>query len=242
MKHLFAFILGLLLLSWGCGSPDTPAPPDPPRAYIDGLGPGWEALTEADFADVNGDADTWTWQGEQVTTTGNPIGVYRTREVFQNFEMVITWRHLQEGGNSGVFVWVPLAALDSLPPGALPDYGIEVQMLDHGYATQYEARTGEKGDWFTTNGDIFAVGQSQLTPFAPTSPNGHRSFPREARSHGAGLWNHYYVRAINGEVRLWVNGQEVSGGTGAVPAGGHLCLEAEGAPVEFKQIRIRRLP
>ena len=32
-----------------------------------------------------------------------------------------------------------------------------------------------------------------------------------------GEWNHYYVRAINGEIRLWVNGEEVSGGTGCEP-------------------------
>jgi hypothetical protein len=55
-------------------------------------------------------------------------------------------------------------------------------------------------------------------------------------------WNSYYVRAINGEVRLWVNGHEVSGGSGAVPAEGYLCLESEGAPVEFRNIRIRELP
>jgi len=101
-------------------------------------------------------------------------------------------------------------------------------MLDHGYATQYEARTGNKGDWFTTNGDIFAVGNSKLSPFEPRSPNGSRSFPSAERSNGVGEWNHYYVRGINGEIRLWVNGVEVSGGNGAVPAEGHLCFEAEG--------------
>jgi hypothetical protein len=39
-----------------------------------------------------------------------------------------------------------------------------------------------------------------------------------------------------------VNGEEVSGGTGAKPDEGYLCLEAEGAPVEFRLIRIRLLP
>jgi hypothetical protein len=43
-------------------------------------------------------------------------------------------------------------------------------------------------------------------------------------------------------VRLWVNGHEVSGGTRCVPASGHLCLESEGAPVEFRRLRIRELP
>jgi hypothetical protein len=213
-----------------------------PKAFIDGVGPGWEALTEQDFAPVNGTSDTWTWQGDLLVSTGEPIGVMRTRETFENFEMVIQWRHLRSAGNSGVFVWVPGKALEELKPGELPKYGIEVQMLDHGYGEQYEARTGKIPDWFTSNGDIFAVGESKLNPFEPTSPNGQRSFPRAERSNGVGQWNHYYVRAINGEVRLWVNGEEVSGGNGANPAVGYLCMEAEGSPIEFKNIRVRRLP
>ena len=43
-------------------------------------------------------------------------------------------------------------------------------------------------------------------------------------------------------VRLWVNGEEVSGGEGISPAAGYLCLESEGAPIEFKNIRLRVLP
>ncbi len=50
------------------------------------------------------------------------------------------------------------------------------------------------------------------------------------------------MRAINGEVRLWVNGEEVSGGPNCEPAQGYLCLESEGAPVEFKNIKLRILP
>jgi Domain of Unknown Function (DUF1080) len=213
-----------------------------PRAFIDSTGPDWTALTEEDFVDVNGEEDTWNWADGGVRSTGEPIGVYRSREAFENFELSVEWRHERDAGNSGVFIWVPLQALVGLPPGELPDYGIEVQMLDHGYTRQYTERTGNVADWFTTNGDIFPVGHSVLRPFPPTSPNGVRSFPRKNLSRGVGEWNHYYVRAINGEVRLWVNGEEVAGGTGAVPARGHLCLEAEGSPVSFRNLRVRRLP
>ncbi len=194
------------------------------------------------FAGVNGDADTWRWKDGVLVCSGTPIGVMRTRQHFTNFEMVLRWRHLRSAGNSGVFVWVPDQALAALAPGVLPDYGIEVQMLDHGYREQYEKKSGKKGDWFTTHGDIFAVGKTKLTPFPPLSPDGSRSFPRRELSRGVGEWNHYYVRGINGELRLWVNGEEVSGGTGAEPRTGYLCLEAEGSPVEFKDIRVRELP
>lgn len=219
------------------------APSHLPRAAVDAEGPGWRALGEADFADVNGVPETWVWSADGILYgSGEPIGVMRTAKPVRNFEMVIEWRHLRPGGNSGLFVWVPEGALQELPPGELPKAGIEVQMLDHGYTAQYEARTGRKGDWFTTNGDVFAVGESKLRPFPPLSPDGSRSFPRRSLSRGAGEWNRYYVRAVNGELRLWVNGEEVSGGNGAEPASGYLCLEAEGSPIEFRNMRIRELP
>lgn len=212
------------------------------KAFIDGAGPGWRSLGEADFTNVNCYEDTWKWQDGLLTCSGKPIGVMRTRQKFTNFELVLQWRHLRSGGNSGVFVWVPEIALTDLKPDTLPQYGIEVQALDHGFREQYEKQSGKKGDWFTTNGDIFAVGKSKMNPFPPLSPNGSRSFPRKELSKGVGEWNHYYVRAINGEIRLWVNGEEVSGGNGCDPHTGCLCLESEGSPLEFRNLRIRELP
>jgi hypothetical protein len=212
-----------------------------PRAFVDGTGPGWRALGDKDFVDVNTSPETWRWRGDRLHCTGQPVGVLRTRQPFTNFELVLRWRHLRSGGNSGVFVWVPEASLQNLKPGALP-HGIEVQVLDHGYAAQYEKEAGKKGDWFTTHGDVFPVGTSTMKPFAPTSPDGSRSFPRKRLSRGVGQWNHYYIRCINGEVRLWVNGEEVSGGTGSGPRAGFLCLESEGAPIDFEGLRVRELP
>jgi hypothetical protein len=213
-----------------------------PRAFIDGTGLGWRELVEEDFATVNCPQDTWNWKQGVLYCTGRPIGVLKTVKQFANFELVIQWRHMQSGGNSGVFVWATPEALSGLVPGKLPGGGIEVQILDHGFRDQFEKTSGKKGDWFTTHGDVFAVGTSKMRTFPPTSPDGSRSFPRKNLSKGVGEWNHYYVRAINGEIRLWVNSEEVSGGTACEPRMGHLCLESEGAPVEFRSIHIRELP
>jgi hypothetical protein len=216
-------------------------PGDVPKAYIDGTGPGWIALGEADFVNVNCQADTWTWTNGEAHCTGEPVGVIRSKRTYTNFELVAQWRHLRSAGNSGIFVWAPAASLEGLEPGKLP-HGIEVQVLDHGYAEEYEKRTGKKPDWFTTHGDVFPVGTSSMKPFPPAAPDGKRSFPRKNLSRGVGQWNHYYVRAVNGEVRLWVNGEEASGGTDCRPASGYLCLESEGSPVEFRALRLRELP
>ena len=240
---LAATVCGLLVAS-ALVADDAPAPPgSTPRAFIDGTGPGWRGLSGADFERVNCDPETWTWKDGTVRCSGLPVGVLRSSQEFGNFELVARWRHLKSGGNSGFFVWASEEALKGIKPGELPRGGIEVQILDHGYTEQFEKSSGgKKADWFTTHGDIFPVGSSTMTPFPPTSPNGSRSFPTKRLSKGVNEWNHYYVRCINGEVRLWVNGEEVSGGSGCKPARGYLCLESEGSPIEFEGIKIRELP
>jgi len=212
------------------------------KPFIDDTQPGCRALGAEDFADVNSASDTWSWKEGVLHCTGQPLSVLRTTQTYENFEMVVEWSHQKPAGNSGVFVWVTPESIQRLTqagkPG-LPD-GIEVQILDHAYTDRVKA-SGGKTDWFGTNGDVFPV-RVKMTPFPPISPNGQRSFPRKHLAKGHGQWNHYYIRAINGEVRLWVNGEEVSGGTGCDPSTGYLCLESEGSPILFRKLRIRELP
>jgi len=210
---------------------------DPPQATIDGTAPGWRAMAEDDFTAVNCKPDTWTWKEDGlIACTGQPIGVIRTKKEFTNFELVLEWRHNKPAGNSGVFVWAKPSSIKSLEEGKgrLPQ-GIEVQVLDLAYGGNNPA------DWYTSHGDVFPVG-AKMTPFPPISPDGSRSFPSAKTTKGHGEWNHYYIRAINGEIRLWVNGTEVSGGNNCSPATGFLCLESEGSPIDFRNLRIRELP
>jgi hypothetical protein len=243
MLHMNIRLWSLLLL---CLS-DAPAAlaqtatETPPAARIDGTGLGWVALGKNDFVNVNCDDSTWSFPEGEIHCTGSPVGVMRTVREYRNLELVVEWRHLKPAGNSGVFLWASEKNLASLKRGGLPE-GIEVQILDHGYAAAYRKSTGKEPDWFTTNGDVFPTGNAKMTPFPPVAPNSSRSFPRKNTTKGSPEWNHYYVRAINGEVRLWVNGEEVSGGTGCSPAAGFLCLESEGSPIEFRNLRIRELP
>lgn len=218
----------------------APAQTQAPAALLDGSEAGWTELKFQDFVNVNCPEDTWQDRDGILFCLGNCNGGLRTQESYTNFEMMLEWKHLRRSGNSGVFVWAPREILDKLPAGALPQ-GIEIQILDHGYAEDWEKSRGQKPDWFTTHGDVFPVGVAQMKPFEPVAPNGQRSFPSANHSKGVGQWNHYYIRAINGEVRLWVNGHEVSGGRQCQPATGHIVLEAEGAPIEFRNLKVRKL-
>ena len=224
------------------------------KAYVDG--DGWRRLTLADFVNVNGTPETWTERDGVIACSGKPLGAARTKWQLTNFELVAEWRHLEHAGNSGIFVWCPETAFTDLPPGTLPRSGIEVQVLDLGYESNWKKQRGTHSDWFTSHGDVFPVGASDMQPFTPQityrddagteyvvgKPDSKRSFPTMQLTRPAGEWNHYYVRAINGEVRLWVNGREVNGGRHCTPASGYLALESEGAKVEFRNVMLRELP
>ncbi len=239
--------------SLGGEAPDQ-EPPPLQKAVI--TGEGWTELTLSDFVNVNGDADTWSEDQGVIHCTGKPIGGARSRKTYTNFEMVVEWRHTKHAGNSGVFLWCPESAFTDLPPGTLPRSGIEVQVLDLGYEENWEKSKKAPSNWFTSHGDVFRVGSWKMTAFTPRidyqrddgtpytvgKPNSPRSFPTKRLIRPAGKWNHYYIRAINGEVRLWVNGEEVNGGTRCAPATGYLALEAEGAPIDFRNLRLRPLP
>jgi len=216
----------------------------------------WRDLGLADFVNVNGTADTWTEHDGVIRCTGKPNGGARSKATYTNFELVVEWKHHEFAGNSGLFLWCPDSAFKDLPPGQLPRTGIEVQVLDLGYEEQWLRDKRKRSDWFTSHGDVFPVGAATMTPFTPQityalangdsftvgSAKSSRCFPTQRLVKPAGEWNHYRVRAIDGEVRLWVNGEEVSGGTSCSPKTGYLALEAEGALVEFRNLRLRRLP
>ncbi len=231
-----------LLAAVAIGRSAGDAPPVP-NIVIQGTEQGWRPLGEDDFVNVNCASDTWSWKDGMIHSTGKPVGVIRTKKPVTNFELVVEWRHLRSGGNSGVFAWASPESIRNLEngKGRLP-HGIEIQILDPGYTELYEKRSGKKADWFTCHGDVFPTGPARMKPFPPLSPNGKRSFPTKDLTRSTGQWNHYYVRCIDGEVRLWVNGEEVSGGTGCKPATGYLCLESEGSPIDFRNLRIRERP
>ena len=179
------------------------------------------------WVNVNCAPETWSVTNGVIACTGKPIGALRTERQYENFILELEWRHLKSGGNSGVFIWASPISW----PGVPFLRAIEVQVLDHGYG---------KSDWFTTHGDVFPIHGSTMEPFG--RHNGMRSFPSEERSKGTPEWNHYRIVATNGVLRLSVNGKEVSGGSNCTWRKGYIGLESEGAPVEFRNIRIQELP
>lgn len=205
-------------------------------ADADGFVPLFNGRDLTGWVNANCAPETWSVSNGVIHCTGHPTGALRTERQYENFILECEWRHLESAGNSGVFIWgTPIAA-----PGVPFLRGIEVQVLDHGYATNYEKKTGKKPEWFTTHGDVFPIHGATMKPIG--RHNGSRSFPSGEFSKGAPEWNHYRIVCNNGSLRLHVNGHEVSGGDECNYRKGYLALESEGAPVEFRNIRIKELP
>jgi hypothetical protein len=185
------------------------------------------------WVNANCAPSTWSIKDGVVSCTGVPTGALRTARQYENFILEAEWRHLAESGNSGIFIWgTPISA-----PGVPFLRGIEVQVLDHGYAKKLDP---SKPRWFTTHGDVFPIHGATMKPHG--EHNGQRSFPSEERSRPSPQWNHYRIEGRNGRLTLAVNGKVVSGGDDCVYRKGYLALESEGAPVEFRNVRICELP
>ena len=122
-------------------------------------------------------------------------------------------------------------------PTRLPE-GREVQMLERDWPKLH------KGEGFDpplayVHGELFGVGGVKVLP---DYPRGERSMSRENRCKGRGEWNEYDVVAVDGVVKLSVNGRFVNGISRSTQKKGYLCLESEGAEIHFRNIRILELP
>ena len=196
----------------------------------DGFVPLFNGRDLTGWVNANCAPETWSVLGGAIHCTGFPTGALRTGRQYENFILEVEWRHLTSGGNSGVFIWgTPIAA-----PGVPFLRGIEVQVLDHGF------NVPGKNEWYTTHGDVFPIHGATMKPLGRHDKM--RSFPSEERSKTSPEWNHYRIVCRNGVLRLSVYGKEVSGGEDCNYRKGYLALESEGAPVEFRNVRIKELP
>jgi hypothetical protein len=115
----------------------------------------------------------------------------RSDRQYENFVLHIEWRHMEPGGNSGVFIWSAARPGDN----RLPD-GVEVQMLDPEWVN-LNLRNGEKPPVAYVHGELFGVGGVTIDP---DNPRGVRSKSIENRVLATGEWTTYDGVAVDGVV------------------------------------------
>ena len=223
-QYLAAFILfgGIVTVA-------GPLSGDPGQGFVD----LFNGKDLSGWVNVNTDPDTWSVRDGMIVCSGLPIGVMRSEKQYENFLLHIEWRHMEAGGNSGVFIWSNATPGDNRLPN-----GVEVQMLELDWV-KLHTRDGKTPPIAYVHGELFGVGGVEIVP---DNPRGPRSKSIENRCKPRGEWNTYDVVAVDGVVKLSVNGKFVNGVTGSTQKKGYLCLESEGKEIHFRNIRLMELP
>lgn len=192
-----------------------------------------EKETKLKWIDVNTSDDTWAVKNDVLVSTGLPIGVMRSEKKYENYILHVEWRHMEKGGNSGMFMW------SNAVPGAerLPD-GVEVQMLELGWV-ELNTKNGVVPPIAYVHGELFGVGGVTTVP---DNPRGERSKSIANLCKGKGEWNTYDVVCVDGVIKLSVNGKFVNGISKSTQKQGYICLEAEGAEIHMRNFRLIELP
>ena len=158
----------------------------------------------------------------------------RTVKMYENFILHVEWKHMESGGNSGIFAWS-----DAIPFGNRLPKGLEIQMLELDWV-KLRTKEGKPGPPIAyVHGELFGAGGMKVTP---DNPRGKRSKSLENRCKGRGEWNVYDVVCVDGVAKLSVNGKFVNGICDSQYKKGYLCLEAEGAEIHFRNLKIMELP
>jgi Domain of Unknown Function (DUF1080) len=187
------------------------------------------------WVNVNTAPDTWSVEKGMLVCSGHPIGVMRSVRQYENFVLHVEWMHTEPGGNSGMFLW----SGPSARPGTPFPTGIEVQMLELDWVNLNKTPDGQPRPIAYVHGELFGVNGVKVVP---DNPRGERSMSVENRCKGRGEWNTYDVVAVDGVMKLSVNGKFVNGISRVSQRKGYISMEAEGAKIYFRNIRIMELP
>ena len=148
------------------------------------------------WVDVNTSPKTWRVEKGILICTGKPIGVMRTEKMYENFILHVEWKHIEPGGNSGIFAWS-----DAVPFGNRLPKGLEIQMLELDWV-KLRTKQGKPGPPIAyVHGELFGAGGMKVTP---DNPRGKRSKSLENRCKGRGEWNVYDVVCVDGVAKLSV--------------------------------------
>jgi hypothetical protein len=178
---------------------------------------GWTAFVP----DLKGKDQMAVWSVVDgcLKCAGNPIGYIRTTEQYDNFELELDWRFdpKKGAGNSGVLLRT--TGDDKVWPNSM-----EAQLHSE------------------NAGDIWNIGDFPMKVAADRTNGRHTRKEHATNEKPLGEWNHYRILVDGGRLELWVNGllQNVATDCKVVP--GWIALQSEGAFIEFRNIRLRKLP
>lgn len=170
----------------------------------------------------------WLVRDGAIFCEGKPMGYLYTEQVFTNYRLHVEYRWAPGStpDNSGIFGRI------NGPPRPLPRC-LETQL-----------KHGDAGDLYCFHG-MSISGDPARFKFIPKHEIGGdlRGVTRiRGAEKRAGEWNHVFIEVNGPNATVWMNGRKVNEATGIEVVAGPVGLQSEGGRIEFRAIRIERLP
>ncbi len=177
---------------------------------------GWKLFLSDAAADVT---KTWSVDASVLRCTGKPAGYMRTETPYADYHLHVEWRWPDNPGNNGVLVH--MSGDDKVWPKSL-----ECQL-------------------FVNNaGDFWVIGGVETAEHAKggSRVKGRRTIKlKESSEKPLGQWNQYDIICKDDWIVVMVNGVIQNIATKCSEQGGKICLQSEGAPIEYRNIYIEPL-
>jgi hypothetical protein len=178
---------------------------------------GWDTFLDPNAKGAKPE-DVWKVEDGVIKCKGKPNGYLITKKDYGNYILELEWRWPDKPGNSGVFVHV--SGDNKIWPK-----GAEAQL-----------HSGSAGDFWLVDNFKLTVDKE-------------RQDPRQARHYfrvgkdkkvekPVGEWNKYRITCKGDTIALEINGEKVNEGTSAEASKGKIILQSEGAPIEFRNIKL----
>jgi len=153
---------------------------------------------------------------------GNPAGVMRTDKSYSNYTLEFEWRWMNAKGNSGCLIHCSDPRLMNVWPKS-----IEVQLASQ-----------NAGDFWVI-GETIEVNPEQIAQGKKGKPSRRRLNLTDDSEKPLGEWNQMRIVTKGTSVEVFVNDTLVNKGWEASVSEGAICLQAEGANIQFRNIRIK---
>ncbi len=154
--------------------------------------------------------------------TGKPAGYLHTDKKYTNYNLKLQWRWPKDSkpGNNGVLLRI------------LPGEHFHGNVWPKCIEAQLANRRA---------GDIFTIGQFPLKGDEKRTRGRYTAMAKPTNEKPQGEWNDYEIILKGGDLTLKVNGEVQNVATEVLEASGTIGLQSEGAPIEYRNIRLTPL-
>lgn len=174
---------------------------------------GWNSVL-AEGEDGTVVVDVFAVVDGNIRIAGNPFGYMYTEKQYDNYRLHVEWRWVGEAANSGIFQHVKY-------PDLIWPEAIECQLC-----------AGKAGDLVMLGGakifDIRCEGE-----FPVKDRFGDNEKP-------VGEWNVAEIVSDGREMQIYINGK-LANECRSISSRGHIALQSEGGPIEFRNIWLEEI-